>query len=120
MKKIIVYIILTLFLRYVNAQNDVAVYIEPRLSKLYTWDFNRGRYQMILNKNGQITKNYPGGIFLQKFYGKSTTPTYIPVHKPKGANLKTPRTKKPRKPKTAKKRTLKKVVHGSMIYSRLN
>ena len=40
---------------------------------------------------------------LQKFYGKSTTPTYIPVHKPKGANLKTPRTKKPRKPKKARK-----------------
>ena len=112
MKKIIVYIILTLFLHYVNAQNNVAVYIEPSLSKLYTWDFNQGCYQMLLNKNSQIMKNYLSRIFLQKFYEKSTTPTYVPVHKPKGANLKTLRTKKPRKPKISKKELLKKKLYS--------
>ncbi|CAG8790384.1 25937_t:CDS:2, partial [Racocetra persica] len=53
--------------------DDVIVGIE--LSKLYIWDFKTGQYKMILNKNGQVTKNYRGGIYVH--YGD----TYENMHK---------------------------------------
>jgi hypothetical protein len=96
-KYIFIYI---LFLQYVFSQartkSAAFVVIEPYLPKLYTWNYRTGKYVPILNKNGKPTKNYPGGIYLQKFYRQSTTPRYEPVHKAKGVNMKRPRVPKRR------------------------
>jgi hypothetical protein len=47
------------------------------LDKLVTWE--RGKYRDILNRNGIPTKQYKGGIYIEKIrYGKAT---YSPVHK---------------------------------------
>jgi hypothetical protein len=101
-KYIFIYI---LFLQYVFSQartksartkSAAFVVIEPYLPKLYTWNYCTKKYIPILNKNGKPTKNYPGGIYLQKFYRQSTTPRYEPVHKAKGVNMKRPRVPKRR------------------------
>ncbi|CAG8769373.1 3303_t:CDS:2, partial [Racocetra persica] len=87
------------------AQDD-DVFVGIELPKLYTWDFKTGQYKMILNKNGQVTKNYKGGIYVH--YGN----TYESVHKPKVANVKTPRNlpvTPPRSPKR-RSRSSKKIV----------
>ena len=73
-----------------NIQPQVIVE-ERTLDQLYTWNFKKRRYERILNKNGKTCKSYPGGIYIQKFRGSSSTPKYEPVHKPKGANVKRPR-----------------------------
>ncbi|CAG8704024.1 5732_t:CDS:1, partial [Scutellospora calospora] len=63
------------------------VQVDQYLPKLYTWNILKGRYEQILNKRGGLTKNYPGGIYLQQFQGRSATPSYLPVHKPKAKNV---------------------------------
>ncbi|CAG8852816.1 16765_t:CDS:1, partial [Gigaspora margarita] len=74
------------------------------LPKLVTYNFRNGQYQPILNKNGQITKRYPGGIYVQKFFANNASPRYEPVHKPKSAAVKTPRTTKRTQMKKQKRR----------------
>src|SRR6185295_7952007 len=39
------------------------------LDTLVTYDYKKKRDIQILNKNGNPTKRYPGGIFVQKLYG---------------------------------------------------
>ena len=110
------------FVLFINAAEIVevepTVMIGSRLDKLYTWNFRFGRYVPILNRNGQITKRYPGGIYLQKFYGTSATPRYVNVHKPKGANTKQPRViKNKRKKAVTKKRSRTRKSRGEIISS---
>ncbi|CAG8838252.1 8972_t:CDS:1, partial [Cetraspora pellucida] len=38
-----------------------------------------------------ICKSYPGGLYIQTFPSKGEKAKYMPVHKPKGANIKRPR-----------------------------
>jgi hypothetical protein len=87
MKKLYLILLFFCLIHVIRAQ-DVRVQIDPYLPKLYTWDYKKGRYIRILNRNGKICKNYPGGIFLERFYGTSTKPRYVPVHKPKGSDIK--------------------------------
>src|ERR1051325_5890890 len=108
-----------LFVLLINAAEIVevepTVMIGSRLDKLYTWNFRVGQYVPILNRNGQITKRYPGGIYLQKFYGTSTTPRYVNMHKPKGANTKQSRvTKSKRKKAVTKKRSRTRKSRGEI------
>ena len=51
------------------------------LDTLVTYDYKKKRFIQILNKNGNPTKRYPGGIFVQKLYGGHLQPRYEPVHK---------------------------------------
>ncbi|CAG8652167.1 21362_t:CDS:2 [Cetraspora pellucida] len=44
---------------------------------------NEERPKQHPRKNGDLTKLYPGGIYIQKFNSQSSTPIYEPVHKPK-------------------------------------
>ncbi|CAG8551930.1 12951_t:CDS:2 [Cetraspora pellucida] len=44
--------------------------------------------QELNDQNGDLTKFYPDGIYVQKFNSKSSTPMYEPVHKPKQLYLK--------------------------------
>src|SRR5690242_15764638 len=97
--------ILFLSLRVLAQDDDVFVSIE--LPKLYMWDFKTGQYKMILNKDGKITKNYRGGIYVH--YGE----TYENVYKPKVANIKTSRNlpaTSPRSPKRRSRHSSKKIV----------
>ncbi|CAG8754319.1 14208_t:CDS:2 [Cetraspora pellucida] len=60
--------------------------IQPQivvLPKLYTWNQKTDKYEVILKKNGDLTKLYPGEIYIQKFNSQSSTPIYELVHKPK-------------------------------------
>ncbi|CAG8816327.1 10679_t:CDS:2, partial [Cetraspora pellucida] len=38
------------------------------LDTLVTYDYKKKKYVPILTKNGEITKRYPGGIFVQYLY----------------------------------------------------
>jgi hypothetical protein len=93
------FIIFIFFLIVVNAARTKRiietsiddVFIETRLPKLYTWNYQSKSYKPILNKNGKITKQYQGGIYYETIIqrrGMSPKITYIPVHKPKSLNPK--------------------------------
>ena len=56
-----------LFIRIKLCQVELYVQVDPYLPRLYTWNLWKGRYEQILNKKGGLTKNYPGGIYLQQF-----------------------------------------------------
>jgi hypothetical protein len=89
----------------VDAANEQVLTGVNVLPRLYTYNFRNGQYEPILNKNGQITKRYPGGIYVQRFSTSSITPRYDPVHKPKSANVKAPRIRKaPTKKQKSQKR----------------
>src|SRR5437773_1824087 len=82
MKKIILFLILLRILLVIAVEHEaVSVFIESstrnNLPKLYTWNFKKQKYERILNKNGEITKKYNGGIFLLE------NNVYKPVHKKK-------------------------------------
>ncbi|CAG8455462.1 6898_t:CDS:1 [Cetraspora pellucida] len=73
-------------------RNQVLIFVDDfSLPQLYTWDFKKGRYMRVLNKNSKMCKSYPGGLYLQSFPKGSAKAIYQPVHKPKGANIKRPR-----------------------------
>ena|ERR1043165_2400159 len=73
-------------------KNQVLIFVDDfSLPQLHTWDFKKGRYMRVLNKNGKMCKSYPGGLYLQSFPKGSAKAIYQPVHKPKGANIKRPR-----------------------------
>jgi hypothetical protein len=85
MKKIILLLILFRILLVIAVEKEIDdILIVPRtrsrsnLPKLYTWNFKKKKYERILNKNGDITKKYNGGIFLLE------NDVYKPIHKAKG------------------------------------
>ncbi|CAG8831582.1 9310_t:CDS:1, partial [Cetraspora pellucida] len=51
------------------------------LDTLVTYNYKKKKYVLILTKNGEITKRYPGGIFVQHLYGGHLEPRYVPVHR---------------------------------------
>jgi len=72
--------------------NRVLIFVDDfSLPQLHTWNFKKGRYERVLNKNGKMCKSYPGGLYLQSFPKDSAKAKYVPVYKPKGANVKRPR-----------------------------
>ncbi|CAG8792981.1 32469_t:CDS:2 [Gigaspora margarita] len=63
-------------------QNDVVIVIEPypTLFKLVIWDYKAQKYKLILNKNGKMTNQYHGRIFVEKLSRRpSGAPRYIPM-----------------------------------------
>ncbi|CAG8856405.1 34456_t:CDS:1, partial [Gigaspora margarita] len=51
---------------------------------LVTWDYKAQKYKPILNKNGKITNQYHGRIFIKRLSRcLSSAPRYIPVYKAK-------------------------------------
>ncbi|CAG8854301.1 5352_t:CDS:1, partial [Gigaspora margarita] len=63
--------------------------IEPysTLSKLVIWDYKAQKYKLILNKNGKMTNQYCGRIFVEKLSRRpGSAPRYISVYKTKGPN----------------------------------
>jgi len=87
MNKFILLLVLILSVNILGARiKQPRQIIQPQvviLPKLYTWNQKTDKYEIILNKKGDLTKRYPGGIYVQKFNSRSSTPLYEPVHKPK-------------------------------------
>jgi hypothetical protein len=53
------------------------------LDRLVT--FEKGKYKIILNRDGKTTKQYKGGIYIEKI--RNGKATYSPVHKVVGTPL---------------------------------
>ncbi|CAG8820319.1 226_t:CDS:2, partial [Cetraspora pellucida] len=63
-----------------------------KLESVWKPDFNSGIYERVLTKKGTMCKSYSEGLYIQTFPPKDEKAKYMPVYKPKGANIKRPRT----------------------------